>query len=251
MDAVRELIVLSQLFLRAIVAIDLTCDSVNPLIQSDTTCICTNAPATGIDWYLDDAFHSSCVLSTICVPQYSGYSFSINMTENVYKMTINSYKYSNCTKITCRDSSDGSVMQSMVPSSIVFDTTFPTSMSEPGSNNSNGIISVTTGCISGFSDLKYDWFIIVDGLDEIYSVDESSKIDTSDTSSCTNCNTDVNGKRTVGIKHTESSGSGTKTVLFKVLLHYASANLQLNITSSYYYTVKGKFIIFNGYFFIF
>ncbi|XP_060606559.1 uncharacterized protein LOC132758869 [Ruditapes philippinarum] len=238
MDALTKLIVLSQLFLRAIVAIDLTCDSVNPLIQSDATCICTNAPGTGIDWYLDDMFHSSCVLSTICVPQYSGYSYSINMTENVYKMTMNSYNYSDCTKITCKDPSDGSIMQSKVPPSIVFDTTLPTSMSEPGSNNTNGIISVTTGCISGFSDLKYDWFIIVEGLEEIYSVDESSKIDTNDTSLCTKCNTNENGKRTIGFQHKETSGSGTKAVLFKVLLHHTSTNLQLNITSSFYYTVK-------------
>ncbi|XP_060585716.1 protein sidekick-2-like [Ruditapes philippinarum] len=219
------------------VAIDVTCDSVNPLIQSDVTCICQNAPGTDIDWLIDDTFNSNCVLSTICAPQYSGYSYSMNTTENVYKMTINSYDYSNCTKITCKDTSDGSIMQSIIPSSLVFDTTFPTSMTEPGSNNSNGIISVKTGCISGYLDVQYDWYIIVGGLEERYVIYDTNIIDTIDNSSCINCDTDVNGQRTIGFEHIEASGSGTKTGLFKVSLYHVSTNLQLNLTSRFFYTV--------------
>ncbi|XP_060552615.1 uncharacterized protein LOC132713928 [Ruditapes philippinarum] len=236
MNSVTKPILVLHVFLSVIVAIDLTCDSVNTLIQSDVTCICKNAP--DIDWLIDDVFNSNCVLSSICVPQYSGYNYSINITENVYKMTINSYDYSNCTKITCKDTSDSNKMQSIIPSSLVFDTTYPTSLIEPGSNNSNGINSVTTGCISGYLDVQYEWYIIVDGVEERYSVYNTSIIDTIDNSLCVNCDTDVNGQRTIGFEHSEASGSGTKTGLLKVSLHHVSTNLHLNLTSRYYYTVK-------------
>ncbi|XP_060566425.1 uncharacterized protein LOC132725334 [Ruditapes philippinarum] len=235
MHSVTKLILVLHLLPRAVVGIDLTCESVNPLIPSDVTCACKNAPGTDIDWLIDDGLNSNCVLSSICAPQYSGYRYSMNMTENVYKMTINSYNYSDCTKIACKDPSDGSIMRSMVPSSIIFDTTFPTSMTEPGSNNSNGIISVTTGCISGFSDVESDWYIIVDGLEERYY---TSFINKTDHSSCLNCDTDVNGQRTIGFEHSEASGNGTKTGRFKVYLYHVSTNLQLTLTSRYYYTVK-------------
>ncbi|XP_060607691.1 uncharacterized protein LOC132759849 [Ruditapes philippinarum] len=221
-------------------AIDVTCDSVNPLIQSDVTCVCKNAPGTDIDWLVDDEFNSNCGLSKECLPIYSGYNYSINTTGNVYMMTINLYNYSNCSKITCKDTSDGSIKQSIIPSSLVFDTTFPTSMAEPGSNNTNGIISVTTGCISGFSDVQYDWYFIVDGLEERYVVYDTNIIDTieKENSPCVNCDTDVNGQRIIGFEHSEASGSGTKTGLFKVSLYHVSTNSQLNLTSRYYYTVK-------------
>lgn len=230
---------LSQLCLAITGDINLTCDTVNTLAQSNVKCVCNRNSGPGIDWVLDDVFHTNCLLSAkICIPQYSGYNYSINIAENAFELIINSYNYSDCTKVTCKDASDGRIEQSKVPSSFIFDPNYPTTLAEPSTNNINGTISVTTSCISGYMDVKYTWYIISNGSVEKYTPDQAFVIDTTDTTSCVKCSKDMNGKRTIGFEHTEASAEEYKTVTFRVILSHSKSNSNITLESGNKYRVK-------------
>ncbi|XP_053389749.1 uncharacterized protein LOC128552726, partial [Mercenaria mercenaria] len=93
---------------------------------------------------------------------------------------------------------------------------------EPGANT-DGSISVTTGCVLSATDLTVTWYKIENSLETDYTSDRPSPVYSTARSTCTrNCHTEEDKKVTSGFTHTEYTGSDYVEVEYKVTISHSS-----------------------------
>ncbi|XP_060576314.1 uncharacterized protein LOC132733669 [Ruditapes philippinarum] len=230
-------IVFLQLLIPSYGYFELACDSANPSAQTDLTCVCRRTVGSGIKWFFNGNSISDCFLNSGCLPQPIGYTISINVSEFAYEMTKSAYDYNDCTQINCTDASNTRVQLMVVPGAINFDPSNLSPISEPTISHSNGNFSISTGCISGYTDVTCEWYTVYNEVQEKYTNGQFA-FNENDSSGCSNCNDDVNARKTCGFYHIEASGNETKNVNFRVVLTHTPTNLKWEVNSSHVYTVK-------------
>jgi hypothetical protein len=67
-------------------------------------CSCQHVGAPGIYWYRGGVFISACtLLGGLCFSSM-GYTFTVDVITSTYTIEFGSYNYTECTNVTCSDS---------------------------------------------------------------------------------------------------------------------------------------------------
>ncbi|XP_060589218.1 uncharacterized protein LOC132744505 [Ruditapes philippinarum] len=217
----------------------LTCDDVDPILSSTVKCSCQNVGTPGIDWYRGGIFITPCTLGGLCFSS-TGYTFTVDVTTSTYTIEFGSYNYTECTNVTCSDSTTPS--DSDFKHISVDVTSYSPTLSvvnEPASSHMIGNIDFTTDCIykanSSHINTTAIWKAVVNGTEED-ELDIDGTI--SQTGSCQFCTTDFASKIMVSYIHQEEqSESGIKA---KIRLRLLIDGVPYTVTTRNEYFVKGK-----------
>lgn len=71
-------------------------------------CTCSNSGGQGVEWLVNGKVLTTCLNSVLCIPNQTGYTFSMNSSADLYVLTIHLHSYSRCGIYECRDISSPS-----------------------------------------------------------------------------------------------------------------------------------------------